>query len=406
MKKLSEEQEMVIAILSAQLFHAQVKITKEIDWQSVCDEAIQQAVFPFVALTAAPYLSSKKQSVAKKIFMSAIARNMQIDYEHAQLNELLTANDIPYVILKGAASGFYYPEPILRMMGDVDFLIRESDFQRAGALLETAGFRSEKDSGGIHVGYHRTGSVWEMHRMANGVPAGIAGKRTKEYLSDIIDTAVTVKSSKGSYRIPDRFHHGLVLLLHTVSHMTSSGIGLRHLCDWAVFAASMSDREFCDVFEQPLKEIGMWRFAQLLTLCAVHYLGCPAKTWAGEADEELLTAMICDILNSGNFGQKDADRYRQIKYIANRGENTVDEKGPIRQVIHTMNRKVKAECSFVARHPVLLPAGWIFVGGTYLRLVFLGKRQLDSGKTIEAAKERKAIYQEFHLFETGGETFV
>ena len=79
MKKLSEEQEMVIAILSAQLFHAQVKITKEIDWQSVCDEAIQQAVFPFVALTAAPYLSSKKQSVAKKIFMSAIARNMQID---------------------------------------------------------------------------------------------------------------------------------------------------------------------------------------------------------------------------------------------------------------------------------------------------------------------------------------
>ena len=33
-------------------------------------------------------------------------------------------------------------------------------------------------------------------------------------------------------RIPAPFHHGLILLLHTVHHMLGEGIGLRHLCDW------------------------------------------------------------------------------------------------------------------------------------------------------------------------------
>jgi hypothetical protein len=192
----------------------------------------------------------------------------------------------------------------------------------------------------------------------------------------------------------------MILLLHTAAHLTSEGVGLRHLCDWAVFAAGIPDRTFSELFEKPLREIGLWRFAQILTLCGIRYLHAPERTWAGEADSLLTQSLMDDILESGNFGRKDADRAAQIKYISNRGEGTVDEKGVLRQVLHTIDRKARAEYTFISRHPVLLPAGWALTCAGYLRLVLSGKRKRGSINTLKAAEKRKEIYRQLHMFET------
>ena len=55
--------------------------------------------------------------------------------------------------------------------------------------------------------------------------------------------------------MPSHFHHGLNLLLHTNQHLLGEGLGLRHLCDWAVFAAGFSDEEFRELFEEKLKAV-------------------------------------------------------------------------------------------------------------------------------------------------------
>ena len=47
-----------------------------------------------------------------------------------QLLDLLEQNDIPCVILKGSAAAMAYPNPTLRSMGDVDFLVKRKDFER------------------------------------------------------------------------------------------------------------------------------------------------------------------------------------------------------------------------------------------------------------------------------------
>jgi hypothetical protein len=182
-------------------------------------------------------------------------------------------------------------------------------------------------------------------------------------------------------------------------HMTSEGIGIRHLCDWLVFADHFTDEEFTDIFEEKLKADGLWNFAQLLTLCGIRYLGCPPKEWAGEAKEELLEALICDICNGGNFGKKDADRYQQIKYISNRGERTVDDKGVFQQLLNTLYKKTRSECAFVKKIPVLLPIGMVCTALQYLMLVLRGERSMDQKATLEKAAWRKGIYKEFGLFE-------
>ncbi len=83
--------------------------------------------------------------------------------------------------------------------------------------------------------------------------------------------------------------------------MLSAGIGLRHLCDWIVFENSLSDNQFCEMFEIPLKRCGLWRFAQLLTQCGIRFLNAPSRNWAGDNENDLTEAMICDVMSGGNL---------------------------------------------------------------------------------------------------------
>ena len=104
---------------------------------------------------------------------------------------------------------------------------------------------------------------------------------------------------------------------------------------------SFSNDEFVALFEKSLKDIGLWRFAQLLTLCCVKCLGCDKKEWAGKADDNLIDSIVSDILNGGNFGYKDRERYNQIKYISDRKEGTTAKKNTVLQLFASINEKTK-----------------------------------------------------------------
>lgn len=374
---MNQIQGQLLNLLSNALFnsHKQVYLT---DTNALITESSAQAVLPLVALNTSP--------TAKTQVNAILAKNLTVIYEHTELHELLMSNNIPYVILKGCASASYYDDAVLRTMGDVDFLVSQQNMSRAGELLESIDFEraAEDDDAGIHIAYHRDDSTWELHRSVNGIPAGTCGDFVKSYLSDIIDTAVDCETSCGTIRIPDPFHHCLILLLHTVSHLTSEGVGLRHLCDWAVFANKVNVEQW----KTELQNCGLYHFAQILTLVSMKYLGLPEQSWVGTADDTVLEQLITDILDGGNFGKKDDDRYRQIKYISNRGEHTVDTKHPIIQLWETIGKKAEVE-----------KKSRVGVVAEYIGLVFSGKRKLDTGKTIGTANQRKKLYAELHLYE-------
>lgn len=386
---LTESQDIILALTAAALFDPSVKIPLSADWDKVRKESSLQTIPLIIYSVVEKNLSEEEKKSWKSVVNRMIANNMRVAYEHCEADELMGKNGIPYVIIKGMASAGYYPDPGLRSLGDVDLLVAESDMEKCEKVLCEAGFQSVDNGDGIHAAYKRLPkSRWEVHRSINGIPEGVGGSKCKAYMQDIIENALEVETSNGILRIPDLFHHGLILLLHTASHLTSEGIGLRHLCDWAVFYASLSEEAFSELFEEKLRECGLWKFACLLTLTAVKYLHSPERIWAGEADDELLEAIITDILNSGNFGRNDLDRYRQIKYISNRGEYTVDGKGVLRQLADTIEKKAKAEHK--SKIAVLIE---------YAGLVIGGKRKPDNVSTLKMAKKRKNIYQEFHLFE-------
>ncbi len=391
-------QKLLLDLCASSMFDKKITVPDELDRKELIEESKRQTVFPITY----SLIKDKCDAVYGKTFSQIIAKNIRVEYAHNEVHRIFSENNIPYVILKGVASASYYKEPMLRMMGDVDVLVAPENIDKADKLLKSIGFVTTDDIDGddMHIGYKRKDGIsCELHRYVNGIPQNNVGEKVQKYLDDIFENTTELITSNGSCMVPYVFHHGLILLLHTASHLTSEGVGLRHLCDWAVFINSFSNDEFINTFEKPLKEIGLWRFAQLLTLCCIKYLGCDTKVWAGQATDELLDEIIADILNGGNFGMKDTDRYNQIKYISDRKSGEKAKKSPIAQLFSSINEKTKKEFKFANKSKLLLPIGWVCTVSKYFYMVIMGKRRLDSVTTITGAKQRKEIYSQFKLFE-------
>lgn len=332
----------------------------------------------------------------RKMIRQLHAHNLAVAYEHCEVDELL--GNIPYVIMKGLVSASYYPEPGLRILGDVDFYVK--DVEAASKILEANDFVwNEDDEHDAHKAYYREpDSAWELHWSLSSIPSGKSGDAIRSVLSTSISTAKAVHSEYGKYYAPDDFHHCVIMLTHTAGHLTHTGIGLRHLCDWAVFANQVDVAKW----EKELKACGLWRFAQILTQLSIVHLQMPEQQWAMEhVDYELLDKLAADIFSGGNFGHKDSQRINQAKLMTDDESGTVDGKNMLAQLFFAVNKKAKDAMPVCKRFKVLLPVAWCYVCIRHIIRIATGKRpKINVNAMISGAAERREIYKQFHLFET------
>ena len=234
----------------------------------------------------------------------------------------------------------------------------------------------------------------ELHWDVPGLPKSMADR----YAADVIEKAVETHVQGNKMMFPSPFHHGLVLLLHTISHMTGGGIGLRQLCDWLVFEKSLSEREFLELFEHPLKDIGLWNFAKVMTKIGVLYFGTD-RSWCIDADDEVCRGLLEDILSGGNFGTKDNTRGSQAKLIQNRVTKSV-QGSVLKNGLVSINEKAKRDYPFCRENALLRPVGWTAVAGQYVARVLSGKRNnVFDRKIMSDAMNRQRLYAKLKLFE-------
>jgi len=387
--------DLLLKSLSAALSGKQYQPTDERKIVECFDESLLHSVYPLV------YHSLQQvktiDSAYTKNYYQIIAKNINNRDEHKQLHTIMSNAGIKYVILKGIASAQYYPSPELRTMGDVDFLIDPSLCETVDHLLVSKGFirHEANEEQGYHWGYSKHRSTFELHWAAPGIPKnGEYGERIRECLSDIVEKA----QYQDGCMIPSRFHHGIVLLLHSAGHMTAGGLGLRHLCDWAVFVNSFETSEFTETFEESLRNIGLWEFARVLTAVSIKYLGVKSASWCDGVETWVIDAIMQDIIDSGNFGCKDRQRLNQSKLLRNADDRTVGG-GSIHNVFVFLNNRARKAMPITVRCPLLLPVGWLYVGGRHIyRIITKKKDRIDIHETIYGAKKRKQLYERLKLF--------
>ena len=398
---LTKEQKCLLDILSVSLFDSGKKTDfNDINLKLLWNEAYIQTVGLLAFSGSVPGgCDSEYLAYIRKKLNELLTTAINVNKAHVSLHKLMTGEKIPFVIIKGCASAVFYKDPLLRSMGDVDFLVDEKYFQKAQSVLEKAGFVKSKSDHLCHVVYKKNGVRYEMHSEVAGIPSGSQGSNVRALFDDVFEKVRDTETPFGAMRLPSEYHHGIILLLHTAHHLTGEGVGIRHLCDWATFVSGFSQNEFCEMFEKDLKKIGLWKFAKLITAISGEYLSCPVDWFNSDINDELKKEIVRDIFKSGNLGQKSPDRSHEGLLIGGNGRYKAENVSMLKQFISSANNIVYNNWRISRKLKFLRPLGWVFFGVRYIIRSFFGKRPAIRPKTIiMEASSRKNLYKKIELF--------
>lgn len=370
------------------------------DWEFILEESRKQATV-LLCFDALKYVNSKPfdELYNKWLLWSAkiTSENISNFKEQTNLTKLLDDNSIPYVILKGWSSAYYYPKPDNRSFGDIDFLVNKADIQKSVQLLLDNGFKMEKDLSSVHYEFHKNKTRFELHKTIAGIPQNKYGA----YFNEIISSAVIERIvENGNVRIGD-LHHGVIILLHTLHHLMSYGLGIRHLCDWACFVNKTKTYDFwTSKFIPLLKKTGTFKFMCGLTIVCVKYLGVVKPDWCVDVTDDMVDTITNEVFGSGNFGSKNKVNKSLLMTMRDSEKITVFSK--IKAMIGALNKTNHIVFPILKKLPILYPFIMIYRVLRYLVLMFMGKKS----SLIEASKhadERNAVYMKYELFKVEDE---
>ena len=379
---MNEIQKKLLSLLAANIAKSDSKtddISPE-DADSIMNEAFSQAV-PLFALDALPKDKISRENREKTAAFAA--KNLNLRQVQKGFVKLLDENGVPYVILKGEAAAADYPDPSLRLLGDIDVLVDPENLEKVGKLLESKGFEADAEENGSHRVYRSHSIRIEVHWKIPGMPENEA---LAAYLRDVIKDAVSVG---GEFMAPKDEHQVLILLLHAKHHILYEGIGLRHLCDIAVLFNKTANADFYEKSLLPLLEnAGLATFAKIVAKTCSIYFGSTLPDFAKDADDDTCREFIEDIFVGGNFGEKDEGRIRS-------GSVMKDGKGKSAagSMFATLGENVRARAK---GRKILYPFLYIGLSVKYLFLVIFGKRPTPK-ETASDINKRAELYKKMQI---------
>ena len=381
---------------------------EDIDWKSVSDEALVHAM-SLIAIDGTVGL--EKISIPTAVLdewqgrsIQFIIKNEALMSVQSELVEILEEENIHGAVIKGASAAFCYKNPESRILGDIDFLVREEDYDKTIEILEKKGFvKEENESNPCHTEMHYEGCLIEIHRYINGLPEGELG----DYIKQIFEVSLEKDrcfETIGEYTFPvtNDLCQALTLLIHTQGHIRKGGLGLRHLCDWAAFV----DKKLTDGLKAELipilERVGLLKFFNILTETCEKFLFsdrfCLHEKIQDSSD--LCDMLMLDFIFCGNFGRKEPETLRGSA-IFTRTTVVNTKSGSFSKVRVFSNFIWFIRCSWPVcqKKKILLPVGFVYVPIRYLWRVITGKRKFVSAKFISQTAKRKSLYEHLELFE-------
>ncbi len=387
----------ILNLLSRALFGADKMLEQPVDWAKLYVEARAQTVLPLVyyALTEKEreQMPQEWKEKWKQAFFSAIVTNEQVLYAQNNLVELLNEHHIPFVILKGKGSAFNYPDPSLRLLGDIDLLVGGNHIEEVCKWLIQDGYQ-EKAEGDLHIAFHKNNIIVELHKKPISLSFNeneTIEKEVEHFFADILEKRQEIDGVS----VPAYLHQAIVLLMHKLEHFLNGELGLRQLCDWAVFVEKRLDAIQWEILAPILERFGIKTFTMVVTKVCIEYLGLPSSCaeWAIGCEDALVKDVIELIVESGNFGGKVENSYGQRLFVDAHSKNRF---ASFFKVLFTTCRTHWSPC---AKCPLLLPIAPFVVYFKYLKMRKQGKRKkLQLTAVYKKAGSRQKLYQELKPF--------
>lgn len=240
-------------------------------------------------------------------YLNAVKRNNRnVDEGLTELCSLLNDNSIGYFVFKGQTMAHLYDKQNIRCAGDVDFYCAEKDRGRLLELLKNdVSFNDEVSF--KHLSYKKDGVEFELHfKLANFSVKGhqefwdslieeeIKNKKCDKICINDIDVSTLSPTINAVY-----------LFIHIYHHFMKEGIGLRQLCDWAVFLNHYRNGIDCNEVKKILNKLGYMKAYCAFGSILLDKLGLEKDSFPfsiNENDRRWGKKVLKVIYHGGNFG--------------------------------------------------------------------------------------------------------
>ncbi len=223
------------------------------------------------------------------------------------------------VLLKGLGVGLNYPDPSLRMCGDIDLYVGEKHYFKVWDFVcEELGVEKEESHSVHHFDFEFMGTSIEIHRYATAPNSVAVHSRefmawSVEQLEGSLVREVSIDGVK-VYLPPYNFDF-IYIFYHTWRHFLMGGVGLRQVCDWGCYASMFADRVDRAEVERLVELFRLEKPLSLFASIAVQALGVAPEKFIGFAssESELYESAVERVWNRGNFGKYNVDLQRRSK---------------------------------------------------------------------------------------------
>lgn len=298
------------------------------DWKELYALAKEQCLVGVIA-DAFKYFAEGKMGDEEKLRWLAYViklerKNQRMNLLIGKLFHKFQKDGLSPVLLKGQSFATNYPYPLHRQCGDIDIYFKGREDCRvavewASKVDKSAADSSENKRDYKHFAFSVNGELVELHYYM----CMFENSQLQRRLQDIIEkefknnTPYHVKIGEELIEAVPPTLSVLHQLIHISHHLLEAGIGLRQICDLALFLDRHSDEIDKERLDGYLKDLELTTVAQSLGFIMVHHLGLKQEKLPFGMSEEYADFILREIFEGGNFGKKKIE-YRNEANVLSR----------------------------------------------------------------------------------------
>ena len=312
-------------------------------------------------------------------------------YQQDAVLRLFAKAEISCVVMKGAVSASYYPEPAYRAMGDIDLLVYPQDREKAESLLLENGFRKFGYADAMEQPFAKGSLIVEVHTGA--FINGAFVETINSYLLNHLE-APSRKTLYGfSFPCLEEACNGLILLEHLHHHFRDR-LGFRQVIDWMMYVdGQLDDDTWNHGMGSFFREFGLETFAITVTAMCQKYFGLRRVgiSWTQGVDETLCDKLFDHIFSMGNFGRK-------LKANQNSAAGMLRDCS-LPSILTGLQKSGQENWQLCHRHPWLRPFAWLYQIFVYLYRMITERYNMS---IILVVKERRRVRRTMELMDKLG----
>lgn len=307
--------------------------------------------------------------------MTAVYRVRNNENEQGRVRRCLEDAGIPFILLKGAVTRDYYPEPWMRTSSDIDLLVPRD---KLDAVVEniTSGLDYRISTREAHDAslYARSGVHLDVHTLFEG---------DTERCENLTRTWAYAHTNGGTECFMTAEDFYLYHVAHMAKHIKNGGCGIRPFIDLYLIR-KRAEYDSARV-ESILREVGLDRFER-----AVAEL---ADVWMTGGDASRLSALEEYVLTGGVYGSTE-------QYVAARQRGRHSKLGYVMRRIFMPYAQLKERHPVLIKHPILTPVMQVWRWLSVLNPARLKRTRRELAGNARVSSEKITSVEE--LFESLG----